>query len=152
MAEEYVKRSAPDAVSAYFWKGVSMEREQFEQLVAEAIESLPPEFLESLENIDVVVQDWPTRDQLASVGLRRRGEILGLYEGIPLTQQGKRHAMTVPDKITIFQKPIEMTYRSDSGIVHGIAETVRHEIAHHFGINDERLKDIERSKRRARRN
>ena len=128
-----------------------MEREQFEKLVTEAIESLPPEFLENLDNIDVVVQDWPTRGQLASVGLRGRGALLGLYEGIPLTREGKRHAMTVPDKITIFQKPIETTYRSDSGIVYGIAETVRHEIAHHFGINDERLKEIERSKRRAKR-
>lgn len=121
-------------------------------MVAEAIEGLPPDFLERLENIAVVVQDWPTRHQLASVGLRRRWELLGLYEGIPLTREGKRHAMVAPDKITIFQKPIEMTYRSDRGIVRGVAETVRHEIAHHFGISDERLSEIARRKRRARSN
>jgi len=152
MAEGYVGHSAPGAMSACFWKGVYMERERFERLVAEAIEGLPPDFLERLENIAVVVQDWPTREQLASVGLRSRGELLGLYEGIPLTQQGKKHAMAAPDKITIFQKPIEMTYRSDRGIVHGIAETVRHEIGHHFGISDERLSQIARRKRRAMRN
>lgn len=129
-----------------------MERERFEQLVAKAIEGLPPEFMERLENIAVVVQYWPTRNQLGSVGRTRRGELLGLYEGIPLTQQGKRHAMVAPDKITIFQKPIEMTYRSDRGIVRGVAETVRHEIAHHFGISDERLSEIAQQKRRARRN
>ncbi|MCK4362175.1 MAG: metallopeptidase family protein [Dehalococcoidia bacterium] len=129
-----------------------MERERFERLVTEAIEGLPQEFSERLENIAIVVQDWPTRDQLASVRLRHRGQLLGLYEGIPLTREGKRHAMVAPDKITIFQKPIEMTYRSDRGIVHGIAETVRHEIAHHFGISDERLSEIAQRKRRARRN
>jgi predicted Zn-dependent protease with MMP-like domain len=129
-----------------------MERERFEQLVAEAIEGLPPEFMERLENIAIVVQYWPTRNQLDSVGRTRRGELLGLYEGIPLTQEGKRHAMVAPDKITIFQKPIERTYRSDRGIVRGVAETVRHEIAHHFGISDETLSEIARQKRRARRN
>ncbi len=121
-------------------------------MVAEAIAALPQEFQERLENIAVVVQDWPTRDQLANAGLRRRGELLGLYEGIPLTREGKRHAMTVPDKITIFQRPIEMAYRSDRGIVRGIEETVRHEIAHHFGISDERLSEIARRERRGRRN
>jgi predicted Zn-dependent protease with MMP-like domain len=129
-----------------------LERERFEQLVAEAIEGLPPEFLERLENIAVVVQYWPTHNQLASVGRRRRGELLGLYEGIPLTHEGKTHATVAPDKITIFQKPIEMAYRSERGIVRGVAETVRHEIAHHFGISDERLSEIARQKRRARRN
>lgn len=121
-------------------------------MVAEAIEGLPPEFLEGMDNIAVVVQDWPTGAQLASVGLRHRGALLGLYEGVPLTKEGKRHAIVAPDKITIFQKPIEMTYRSDHRIVHGITETVRHEIAHHFGISDERLVEIARRKRRARRN
>lgn len=117
-------------------------------MVTEAIEGLPQEFQERLENIAVVVQDWPTRAQLASVGLRRRGELLGLYEGIPLTREGQRHAMAVPDKITIFQKPVEMMYRSDRGIVRGIAETVHHEIAHHFGISDARLSEIARRKRK----
>jgi predicted Zn-dependent protease with MMP-like domain len=128
-----------------------MDRERFEQLVAEAIEGLPTEFLEGMENIAVVVQDWPTRAQLASVGLRHRGSLLGLYEGVPLTKEGKRHAMVAPDKITIFQKPIEMTYRSDRRIVYGITETVRHEIAHHFGISDEKLVEIARLRGKARR-
>ncbi|KPJ51973.1 MAG: hypothetical protein AMJ37_03790 [Dehalococcoidia bacterium DG_18] len=124
-----------------------MERERFEQLVAEAVEGLPQEFQEKLENIAVVVQDWPTPEQLASVGFRHRGDLLGLYEGIPLTRGGRRHATVLPDKITIFQKPIEMAYRSDRGIAAGIGETVRHEIAHHFGISDERLTEIARQKK-----
>lgn len=124
-----------------------MNREQFEQLVAEAIESLPPEFLERLENIDVVVEDWPTPEQLASVGIRYRRHLLGLYEGIPLTNRGRRDNMVLPDKITIFQRPIEMAYRSDREIVTGIVETVRHEIAHYFGISDSRLGQLEQQKR-----
>ena len=131
------------------WLGV-MERERFKQLVAEAIESLPQEFLERLENIDIVVQDWPTSEQLASVGFRHRSSLLGLYEGIPLTQRGRRVSMVLPDKITIFQKPIEMTYRSEREIVRGLGETVRHEIAHHFGLSDRRLNEIARQKRSAR--
>jgi predicted Zn-dependent protease with MMP-like domain len=124
-----------------------MEMERFEQLVAEALESLPQEFQEKLENIAVVVQDWPTPEQLASVGSKHRGDLLGLYEGIPLTRGGKRHAMVLPDKITIFQKPIEMVYRSDRGVMRGIVETVRHEIAHHFGISDKRLTEMAQQKR-----
>jgi len=127
-----------------------MKRERFEQLVAEAIESLPQEFLERLENIDVVVEDWPTPEQLASVGLKHRSELLGLYEGVPLTQRGSRVNMALPDKITIFQKPIEISYRSERDIVRGISETVRHEIAHYFGINDNRLNDIAQQKANAR--
>jgi predicted Zn-dependent protease with MMP-like domain len=125
-----------------------MDRERFDRLVAEAVESLPPEFKQRLENIDVVVQEWPTRHQLVSVGLRSRWELLGLYEGIPLTAMGRSHATALPDKITIFRKPIEMAYRTEQRVVRGIADTVRHEIAHHFGISDARLSEIERQRRK----
>lgn len=128
-----------------------MRRERFEQLVAEAIESLPDEFKEKLENVAVVVQDWPTRSQLLSVGLRYRDELLGLYEGIPLTASGRDHATAPPDKITLFRRPIELGYRSDQRIVRGIAETVRHEIAHHFGISDARLSEMRRQRFRGNR-
>jgi len=123
-----------------------MEKERFEQLVAEAIAGLPQEFLERLENIDVVVEDWPTPEQLASAGLRHRTELLGLYEGIPLTERRSGMSMVLPDKMTIFQKPIEMAYRSEREIVKGISETVRHEIAHYFGISDRRLNEIAQEK------
>ena len=129
-----------------------MDRERFDKLVAEAVESLPPEFKERLENIDVAVQEWPTRRQLVSVGLRNRWELLGLYEGIPLTAAGRNHAAALPDKITIFRKPIQIAYRTEGRIVRGIADTVRHEIAHHFGISDARLGEIARQKRKETKN
>jgi len=123
-----------------------MDRERFEWLVAEAVASLPEEFKAKLENIDVVVEDWPTSGQLAKVGLGRGQTLPGLYQGVPLTRRGRHYGLVPPDKITIFQKPIEAKCRYDTDIVREIQKVVRHEIAHHFGIGDARLKQLERSK------
>ena len=121
-----------------------MDRERFERLVARAVDSLPEEFRTRLENIDVVVEDWPTQSQLAEAGLRDGYTLLGLYEGVPLTKRGGHYGMVPPDKITIFQKPIEAECRDDARITAEIQKVVRHEIAHHFGIGDRRLRQIER--------
>ncbi len=121
-----------------------MERERFEELVEKAVEGLPAKFKERLENIAITVEDWPTPKQLKEAGLRHRRDLLGLYEGIPLPNRGSGYNMVLPDRITIFQKPIEMHYRSDERIVRKIQDTVRHEIAHYFGISDARLKEIGR--------
>jgi predicted Zn-dependent protease with MMP-like domain len=121
-----------------------MDRERFEWLVARAVNSLPNEFLTKLENIDVVAEDWPTQQQLARAGLRRGETLLGLYEGVPLTKRGGHYGLVPPDKITIFQKPIEAKCRYDAEITAEIQRVVRHEIAHHFGIGDAKLEQIER--------
>lgn len=121
-----------------------MEREQFEELVEMAVEGLPAIFRERLENIAVMVEDWPTPEQLAKVGVRRRQTLLGLYEGIPLLNRGRGYNMVLPDKITIFQRPIEIHCRSEERIIQKVRETVHHEIAHYFGISDARLDEIER--------
>lgn len=121
-----------------------MKKERFEWFVASAIASLPDEFLTRLENVDVVVEERPTREQLAMAGLGRDKTLLGLYEGVPLTKRGGHYGLVLPDKITIFQKPIEAEYRYDAEITAEIQRVVRHEIAHHFGIGDVRLKQIER--------
>ncbi len=118
-----------------------MKREDFDELVAKALDDLPQEFQEGLENIAIVVEDWPSQDQLSRVGLRYRNELLGLYEGVPLTKRSLQQTI-LPDKITIFRRPIEMTCRSDEEIVKVVQDVVRHEIAHHFGISDERLEEI----------
>jgi len=120
-----------------------MDRERFEWLVARAIETLPDEFISRLENIDVVVEDYPTQGQLDSVGLRRGQTLLGLYEGVPLTKRGAHYGLVPPDKITIFQKPIEAKRKHNAEIIAEIQRVVRHEIAHHFGIGDARLEQIE---------
>ncbi|MBA7617014.1 hypothetical protein ES703_24318 [subsurface metagenome] len=121
-----------------------MDRERFEWLVAKAVEALPEEFITRLENIDVVVEDYPTQSQLISVGLKRRQTLLGLYEGVPLTRRGAHYGLVPPDKITIFRKPIEAKCRYGGEITTEIQRVLQHEIAHHFGIGDARLEQIER--------
>ena len=121
-----------------------MDRERFEWLVAKAVDSLPDEFSTKLENIDVVVEEQPTPNQLAEVGLKRGETLLGLYQGVPLTKRGRHYGLVVPDKITIFQKPIEAKCRYDAEIMTEIRRVVQHEIAHHFGIGDARLRQLER--------
>ena len=120
-----------------------MDRERFRELVAQAIDALPEEFRERLENVDVVVADWPSRSQLARVGLTERQTLLGLYQGVPLTKRG-RYGMVTPDKITVFRKPIEDRCRGgETDITAEIGRVVRHEIAHHFGTGEARLRQIE---------
>jgi predicted Zn-dependent protease with MMP-like domain len=123
-----------------------MRRERFEQLVAMAVDALPEEFLGRLENVDVVVEDHPTHAQLAEAKLRGGETLLGLYEGVPLTERTHYYGMVPPDKITIFQRPIEFRCRNDAEITAEIKSVVQHEIAHHFGIDDARLKQIEKTK------
>ena len=125
-----------------------MNRERFEGLVTVAIEALPSEFKLSLENIDIVVQEWPTRSQLARLGSRSRFGLLGLYEGVPQTARTTNYNLVPPDKITIFQKPIEAICRSENDIRLEIQRVIQHEIAHHFGISDQKLRIIERKKSR----
>ena len=121
-----------------------MDRERFEQLVVEAVDSLPEEFRDKLENIDVVVEDRPTPNQLAESGVKRGVTLLGLYQGVPLTRRGRHYGLVTPDKITIFQKPIEAICRNDAGVKAEIRRVVQHEIAHHFGISDARLRQLEK--------
>jgi len=123
-----------------------MDRERFEWLVAEVVDSLPDEFHTKLENIDVVVQDEPTPSQLAEVGLKRGETLLGLYQGVPLTKRSRHYGMVVPDKITIFQRPIETKCKNDTEVKAEIKRVVQHEIAHHFGIGDARLRQLENGK------
>ena len=120
-----------------------MDRERFEWLVARAVASLPEEFRTRLENIDVVAEDWPTQSQLSRVERRRGETLLGLYEGVPLTRRSSHYGLVPPDKITIFQKPIEAKCSGDNKIATEIQRVVRHELAHHFGIGDARLKHLE---------
>jgi predicted Zn-dependent protease with MMP-like domain len=119
-----------------------MERERFEELVVRALSDLPEEFRERLENIDIVVEDLPSTEQLLSTGTGHGQILLGLYEGVPHTRRNTYYGMVTPDKISVFQKNIEAKSRSETAIILEIAKVVQHEIAHHFGISDARLKEI----------
>lgn len=120
-----------------------MQRETFEELVAAAVSSLPAEFGEMLDNVEIFVEDWPSREQLKNVGLKGRYELLGLYEGTPITHRDQSYNLVLPDRITIFQKPLEAQCRSNSEIKREIVRTVKHEIAHYFGLDEDRLQAIE---------
>ncbi len=124
-----------------------MQREKFEALVARAIDNLPPEFQCKLENVDVVVEDWPTARQLRRVKHGHPIQLLGLYQGVPQTRRGRGYGLVLPDKISIFQKPIEAQCRFGDEIEAKIEEVVRHEIAHHFGLDEKILRKIESEKR-----
>ncbi len=123
-----------------------MNRARFETLVARVVEDLPEEFHSRLQNIDIVVEDRPSRSQLRITGLGHGETLLGLYEGVPQTERGHYYGLVPPDKITIFQKPIEASYRHDAEIIAEIQRVVKHEIAHHFGISDAKLNQIEQDK------
>lgn len=128
--------------------GRDMRRESFEDLVVRAVERLPAEFRASLENVDVAVESWPTQSQLKKLGIRHQGQLLGLYEGVPQIRRGARYGMVLPDRISIFQKPIEAMCHSDEETERKITEVVRHEIAHHFGTDERTLREIEAGRRR----
>lgn len=119
-----------------------MERERFEQLVVRALDELPEEVQGWLSNVAVVVQAHPTADQLRRARVGPGNLLLGLYEGIPLTTRTSNYGLVLPDKITIFQWSIERICRSDEEIATRVRRTVVHELAHHFGISDDRLREI----------
>lgn len=115
----------------------------FEQLVAEAIDDLPPFFHERMENVELLVRPWPTRADLDEVGLPAGFTLLGLYHGIPLTERTHGYNLVPPDTITLFQGPIEAAAGKEAEAIRAqIRRTVIHEIAHHFGISDERLREL----------
>jgi predicted Zn-dependent protease with MMP-like domain len=118
-----------------------MDRERFEEIVAQAAEALPEEFLVHLDDVVITVEDIPTLEQ-AEAG---DGELLGLYEGTPLTQRSGYYVARLPDRITLFQKSIESYCGGNNRrIARVIGETLRHEIAHHFGIGDDCLDEMGR--------
>ena len=121
----------------------TMKQEEFARLVTKALEDLPEEFLTKLDNIDIVVEDYPTPAQLRKSELKSDETLLGLYEGVPQTQRTSHYGMVLPDKITIFQKPIEARCQNDAELYAEIERVLKHEIAHHFGISDARLREIE---------
>lgn len=118
-----------------------MDRLAFEALVRQAFESLPDQFLERMVNVDVVVEARPSSEQRRANHLAPGETLFGLYEGIPQTDR-EGYGFVMPDKITIFQRPIEEACEDDDEVVEQVRVTVVHEVAHHFGISDEALHEM----------
>ncbi|HXF63559.1 MAG TPA: metallopeptidase family protein [Caldilineaceae bacterium] len=121
-----------------------VSRERFEELVEEALESIPDSFWDVIDNLVVTVEEWPTRSQLESAGTEPGHLLLGLYEGVPLTARNHAYGLVPPDKITIFRGPILRVCPpfDEEAIRSQVRRTVLHEIAHHFGIDDDRLLEL----------
>ncbi|MFH1995443.1 MAG: metallopeptidase family protein [Candidatus Omnitrophota bacterium] len=121
-----------------------MTYKEFEDLAIEALKGLPEEFKNELQNVDVVIEDEPDMDAARKLGLGTRGRLLGLYQGVPLKDRTHYYGMVMPDKITLYKKNIELACRIQGVDVRDeVRHVVQHEIAHHFGISDERLKDLD---------
>ncbi|HUX88553.1 MAG TPA: metallopeptidase family protein [Chloroflexota bacterium] len=121
-----------------------MHRHRFERLVERAVRQIPPELQAYLDNVAIIVEPVPNAAQIARAGLNPGDRLYGLYEGIPLIQRSSDYGMVLPDKITIFQETIEADCTSDHEIVQEVNRTVLHELAHHFGIDDNRLRELKR--------
>ena len=117
--------------------------DQFQQLVTEAIDSLPKRFRDAMVNMAIVVEDEPTPDQLRQVEVEPPDTIYGLYEGIPLPERQWAHGNVLPDKISIFRIPILEDSVDEDDIVVGIGETLIHEVGHYFGLSEEEIMEIE---------
>jgi predicted Zn-dependent protease with MMP-like domain len=118
-----------------------MNRQRFEELVLEAVEALPQRFLDRLANIDIEVRGWPNPEELRSARVPVGRTLLGLYVGIPHPRRGRRYHLALPDRIFIYQRPIERLCRSDDEVRERIGRVIKHEIAHHFGLTDADLRD-----------
>ena len=121
-----------------------ISRRRFEEIVVEAIDDIPDTLWNVIDNVAVTVEEWPTRRQIESVGLGPGHTLLGLYEGIARTRRSSHYGLVLPDKITIFRGPIlQMCPPDEDAVRTQIRRTVLHEIAHHFGISDERLVELD---------
>jgi predicted Zn-dependent protease with MMP-like domain len=110
--------------------------------VREAVALIPPELLRRVDNVDIVVESRPTARDRKAAGIGPGHTLLGLYHGIPLTRRGENYNLVSPDKISIYQEPIEDMCADDDEIVEQVRKTVLHELGHYFGISDERLDEL----------
>lgn len=117
-----------------------VKKQDFYELVERALEELPPELAELLDNVAIVVEDWPNYST-PLVGGEKDNVLYGLYEGVPLTQRSAGYYGFLPDKITIFRGPLERDFRQDE-LEEQVKITVVHEIAHYFGFGEDRIKEL----------
>jgi predicted Zn-dependent protease with MMP-like domain len=119
-----------------------IEPNAFERLVAEALNDLPETFRDRLENVEVVVEDWPDAETMRLAEVRHRAYLLGFYHGVPQTKRTHRYGLVLPDKISIYRQPILMRCQTAEEVRRAIRAVLRHEVGHHFGLDDDRLQEI----------
>ena len=119
-----------------------MRRREFEGLVARALEELPAPFKAHLDNVVVLVEKWPSADLLEEMDVGPEDTLFGFYEGTPLTEYGRDYGMRLPDRIFIFQGPIEEVCETRQEMEEEVRKTVIHEVGHYFGLGEEELEHL----------
>jgi predicted Zn-dependent protease with MMP-like domain len=123
---------------------MKLTRREFKELVALALKGLPKSFKDRMENIDVVVENRAPQYLLMELGLQSSSELLGLYQGVPLDRRGFYYGNVLPDKITLFQNPIESICKNKKEVEERVKEVIIHEVGHYFGLNDKKLRELEK--------
>ena len=122
---------------------MKLSEREFEEAVVSALKGLPKFFKKKMENVDVVVETQASQELLSEMGLRSPYDLLGLYQGVSLDRRGFYYGNVLPDKITLFQIPIERISRTREEVGEKIREVVIHEVGHYFGLSEERLRELE---------
>ena len=120
-----------------------VDRKAFERLVADALASIPRRFRDAMSNIAILVEDEPSADLLAEMEIDPPDTLLGLYQGVPLTERRWDYGNALPDRILLFQRPLELESEDEDDLVVAIGETLIHEIGHYFGLSEEEIEEIE---------
>ena len=120
-----------------------MNRHEFQALVSEAVQTIPEKFRNAMQNIAIVIEDEPSLETLREVGIDPPDTLLGLYQGTPLTERQWAHGNILPDKITLYQFPIEDESEDEDDLIVAIGETLIHEVGHYFGLSEEEIEEIE---------
>ena len=118
-------------------------RQEFEGIIKEGIDDIPVRFLNKLDNVAIIIENEPTLAQVKKLRIRHGWTLFGLYEGVPQSKRGANYTNILPDKITIFQKPIEKAAGNKEEIKSIVKNTVWHEVAHHFGMSEARVRKVE---------
>lgn len=120
-----------------------MDASEFAEIVMEVLEDLPEEFRRHMENVEIEIRDWPGRKEREQARVPPGQTLFGLYQGIPLIERGQGYNLVLPDRIILFRGPIMRAGGSRAGVRRQIRRTLLHEIAHHFGISDDRLRELD---------
>lgn len=121
---------------------ITLSESRFQALVDQALADLPPDILQHLDNVAVTVADWPSRSEMKRARVSHPRQLFGLYEGIPLTRRGRDYTLVTPDRIILYRGPLLAANRSLAALRAQVRRTVVHEIAHHFGIQEARIREL----------